>query len=225
MKKHKYQEYLVRCVSDGKDHALSIIKNFDNPTIDDLLFIKRCIDAQIENLGNPGFNEVFENFNRIEKVENQKAQKLRNLKYQQQLKYGFLINPDYENSDCFWVNQFEESGKISLSVSKDKIEKRLVSFSQPARTKGVYLINDFYIGRSANIRNRFYSHLSDAINSRHFNRDLEKALLQKLKNKSPIKVSILSNDPDREDELICKYLSAGFPLLNKRILTPTNNKV
>ncbi len=80
---------------------------------------------------------------------------------------------------------------------------------------GVYMIGDFYIGRSNNIRARLMSHLRSAINNRHPNKEVESKIISRLLKRKVIPMWVLSDNDKDECKLIGYYKYHGFPLVNK----------
>ena len=82
------------------------------------------------------------------------------------------------------------------------------------KLKGVYLIEDFYIGASIHIRERILSHLrlSSKKNYNSINKALYDSINKAYNDKGYLKVFLLSNDPFDELFFIEK---SNYNLLNK----------
>ncbi len=90
-----------------------------------------------------------------------------------------------------------------------------LSFKKGDNREGVYMIGDFYIGKSINIRKRILQHFQQSINSRHYNKDLAAKIVNLLLIGEKIPVKILSHDTDDEEFFIKHYREKGYYLFNK----------
>jgi len=86
----------------------------------------------------------------------------------------------------------------------------------------VYMINDFYIGKTKNLYNRILSHLEEAVNDTGGNFEKNKKIIDIIA-KGKLKVSILSDNPNLEMDFIKEYYNNGYELTNK-IGIPKDNK-
>ena len=77
-------------------------------------------------------------------------------------------------------------------------------FSENKKVKGVYLIEDFYVGASKNIRNRIVQHLLNAKNGNSKNK-LYAKIKEVYKDNKSINVTLLSSDPYDEKQMISLY--------------------
>lgn len=84
--------------------------------------------------------------------------------------------------------------------------------------KGVYLIGDFYIGQSTNIRERLLNHVSQTINSTAYdNKNLYNKILENLKNGHVMPVTLVSDDIYHEQFFIDFFrYQIGLPLVNSK---------
>jgi hypothetical protein len=77
-------------------------------------------------------------------------------------------------------------------------------FNENKKVKGVYLIEDFYVGASKNIRNRIVQHLLIAQSGKSKNK-LYAKIKDVYKANGIINVTLLSNDPYDEKDMISIY--------------------
>ena len=89
----------------------------------------------------------------------------------------------------------------------------LVEYDFDIEQQGVYLIGDYYIGKSFNIKERIINHIHQTFNFEFTNIYKEEKILYDLLNKGKIKITLLSNNQDDENELIEKYCNI-LPLTN-----------
>lgn len=88
----------------------------------------------------------------------------------------------------------------------------------------IYLIEDFYIGKTKNLKRRIKDHIVEAALSVTVSKatsNIEKSdrILVAL-NKGKLKVKILSYDISDERSFIVSYLSKGYDLVNKQLRKP-----
>ena len=70
---------------------------------------------------------------------------------------------------------------------------------------GVYLIEDFYVGASKNIRSRIIGHLKDSKAKRHSNKSLEYLINKKYSDCESITITLLDTNPFNEDKYLDNY--------------------
>lgn len=82
---------------------------------------------------------------------------------------------------------------------------------------GVYMIGDFYIGRSDSIRKRLIRHAQKALKGNHFNADFQTQFDFHISNDYTMPVKILSyqNTVSVENNLIKDHIQKGYNLVNK----------
>ena len=72
----------------------------------------------------------------------------------------------------------------------------------PRRVEGVYLLGDFYVGSSRNIRNRVIQHLHDSKSKYPSNRLKSEKIIEWYAQNGCLKVSLLDKNPFKEREYI-----------------------
>jgi hypothetical protein len=92
-----------------------------------------------------------------------------------------------------------------------------LSFKKGDNRQGVYMIGDFYIGKSIDIRKRVLNHFQCSINGRHQNNDLSSKIIDLLLNGEKIPVRILSQDTRKEAFFIHEFVRKGYNLKNKEL--------
>ena len=96
-------------------------------------------------------------------------------------------------------------------------------------SEGVYLIENFYIGKSKNIKQRIIGHLVEALldcvnlDHRNYNYIKSMAIIEVL-NKRRLKIVRLDHNKENEKELIIKFANIGYPLINKQF-NPNYKKI
>ena len=103
-----------------------------------------------------------------------------------------------KNKDCFAMDIFE------------------FIFDKEGSIGGVYLIGNFYVGSSQNIKHRILHHARLCINGQHHNKDFEKRFMHNLRNGIRMPVSILSRSQKEENTFI-QLLSVTMGLVNQSI--------
>lgn len=110
-------------------------------------------------------------------------------------------------------------GKIVRLVDNTTFIKDWMDIEIPYLRKnniGIYLIGDFYIGQSINIRQRVMQHYKLCLKNEHVNTDFQNKFLELLKSGKTISLKILDNKADSniEQQYIDEYRTNGFPLVN-----------
>lgn len=131
-----------------------------------------------------------------------------------------LINLKYkEINDFFEINSLNKLNKddIIKDILLRYIEDNILDFIviDSSLTSGVYLIEDFYIGKTNNIFNRMSYHILDGykyIRQGYLNKSKCDKIEQHINN-SKIKVKMLSNKQNDEKKLIEKFCNK-LPLTN-----------
>lgn len=82
------------------------------------------------------------------------------------------------------------------------------------RYSGIYLIDNFYIGKTQNLRIRLKCHIQTCFNGHHFNNALRQHINDCIKISQPMPVKIIDTNTSNERYHIKKYLSEGYNLLN-----------
>jgi len=92
----------------------------------------------------------------------------------------------------------------------------------------VYMINDFYIGRTNNLMNRIMTHITDALELNIENANVEKIKLSRALLDAGLKFNftILSTNQKDEKRLICEYYDNGYTnLVNIQFLKQHIEKI
>lgn len=101
-------------------------------------------------------------------------------------------------------------------------------FTDTFRKQGVYVIDNVYVGKSVHIKDRIKTHIQQAINDEHINKDLGKYIKERLFNGKTLTVQWFLGDATRENEAIVMkmMLDKGYSLLNQdmRNLSLLTNK-
>lgn len=107
---------------------------------------------------------------------------------------------------------------------KIKIVKKYINLVNPKNiTSGVYLIENFYVGKSNNIHNRIAHHIIEAlsVDESDTTYNVEKLyLISKILNTRKLKIKILDKDIKKEKDYIEK-LYVKLPLVNIEFVTPS----
>lgn len=114
-----------------------------------------------------------------------------------------------------------ESGHVSKSfhLSMGKFCKEIMNIEYNSLKKsGVYIIGDFYIGRSKDISSRLMYHLNYSIKGEHTNKEMQDRIMSKILNDKKLSIKIISDNQDDEEKLIYDYYEKGYPLINKQFL-------
>lgn len=86
--------------------------------------------------------------------------------------------------------------------------------SNYGRTAGVYVIDNYYVGRSIKLRNRLKNHVLSALNGRHDNYKLANRLISKIAAGEKMSLEVVSHNPD-DEYIVCKnLLDKGYSLAN-----------
>lgn len=116
----------------------------------------------------------------------------------------FKVHVDHRNIKTVEVVNWD----VFLYILSGKVMSK--EFSSP----GVYMLNNFYIGKSDNIRSRIKQHIIRSLKGNHYNMDLQERIVRCITLQS-LPFDIISRDPNDEIGLISKYKSLGYPLVNK----------
>jgi hypothetical protein len=100
-------------------------------------------------------------------------------------------------------------------VDNNSFLSEVFGFSKSTHTNwGVYLMGDFYVGASTNIRKRLIAHTLNCLNHRHVNKDFERRFIENLVSGNMMKILILSSNVFDEYDLIKFGKELGYPLVN-----------
>lgn len=120
------------------------------------------------------------------------------------------------------------SGKIIRLVDNSKFINEWTNVDTAymrKNNKGIYMIGDFYIGKSINIRQRFVSHYKLCLRHEHVNNEFQNRFNQLLREGETIEFKVLDSNPNEalEQSYIDKYKAIGYPLVNcDKIIYPDN---
>lgn len=111
---------------------------------------------------------------------------------------------------------FEKAHKELCKILNNFIEYDSNNFIRPA---GIYLIEDFYIGKTNNINSRIAFHILECFYKEYgcityVNEEKREAILKVLETRK-LKVKLLDDDMNKEKGYIQDYYLNGYPLLNK----------
>jgi len=87
-------------------------------------------------------------------------------------------------------------------------------FDKFKNTNCVYMIEDFYIGKSNRLFMRCLNHINECDEDVQ-NKEKNKKILKILNSGKKLKIKIISDNADDEKELIQSYFLDGYPLVNK----------
>ena len=104
---------------------------------------------------------------------------------------------------------------------------KVFSYDFKLGNAGIYLIGNFYVGASKNLKQRLTNHFTSSRNdSRGNNQELADLIaLYNSYDKKPIPVRLLSENLTEEYYWISKLKYLGFPLVNKAIDTIPKNQL
>jgi hypothetical protein len=114
------------------------------------------------------------------------------------------------------MNAKEENGLLLRSVRNfewNDFFDKMIDGEVPKRASGVYMIGEnWYIGRSQNIRNRIKQHVYQSIGNYHGTRELGRLIKQHIDCGWLLKIRILSNENSEHEE--AKIINEYGPLFN-----------
>lgn len=127
--------------------------------------------------------------------------------------YQFLFSKEYEKTIDFDIGLFSdrESGFL-VNYDSDffHFDENVIN-----EKEGVYLMNDFYIGRSVNIYRRIKEHISSAIRGVSTNKDLEKSIISCFREQTGIHIKLIDKCMKNESYWIQSLQKEGYPIVNK----------
>lgn len=150
----------------------------------------------------------------------------------------YMVQPDIR--EMFYGNNYQFTYAYSKWTADNyKLYYDIIEEVRVTSNEGVYMINDFYIGSSKNIKSRIIGHISECwyeywnkqLDNKYdefvyvkFNQFKANKIHNKLLNYGKLIITQLSENQEDEDYYINLYLNNGYNLTNIKHIKQTLDK-